>query len=39
MQGCIPELRTDDLQQMLAEMRESDSILIESREAPPIRGS
>jgi hypothetical protein len=32
MQGCIPRLRTDDLQQMLAKERESDSILIESRE-------
>jgi hypothetical protein len=32
MQGCVPKLRTDDLQQMLTKVRESDSILIESPE-------
>jgi hypothetical protein len=33
MQGCVPKLRTDDLQQILAKKRESDSILIESADA------
>jgi hypothetical protein len=32
MPGCAPKLRTGDLQQKLTKMRESDSILIGSRE-------
>jgi hypothetical protein len=33
VQGRVPKLRTDDLQQKLAKMRESDSILVESADA------
>src|SRR5258707_8674548 len=32
MLGCVPSLRTDDLQQMLAKMRKGDPILAGSRE-------
>jgi hypothetical protein len=36
--GYVPKLRTDDLQQKLANERESDSILIESLIHAPAQG-